>query len=51
VLIISSSNIIVYGICVILLFPIAGPWWGTLCAFAAAVVYVALLSPISKRIR
>lgn len=51
VLILSSSNIIVYGVAVALLFPAIGPWWGTLCAFAAAVAYVALLLPISRRIR
>jgi hypothetical protein len=51
VLILSSSNIIVYGLVVALLFPLVGPWWGTLCAFAAALAYVALLLPISKGIR
>jgi hypothetical protein len=51
VLIVSSSNIIVYGAAVALLFPAIGPWWGTLCAFAAAAGYVALLLPLSRRIR
>ena len=51
VLILSSSNIIVYGVAVTLLFPAIGPWWGTLCAFAAAAGYVALLLPLSRRIR
>jgi len=51
VLIISSSNIIVYGGAVAVLFPLIGPWWGTLCAFAAALGYVALLLPLSRRIR
>ena len=51
VLILSSSNIIVYGLAVALLFPAIGPWWGTLCAFAAALGYVALLLPLSRKIR
>jgi hypothetical protein len=51
VLILSSSNIIVYGITVSLLFPVVGPWWGSLGAFAASVAYVALLLPVSRRIR
>jgi hypothetical protein len=51
VLILSSSNIIVYGIAVTLFFPLIGPWWGTLCAFAAAALYVALLLPLTRRIR
>jgi hypothetical protein len=51
VLIVSSSNIIVYGAAVALLYPAIGPWWGTLCAFAAAVGYVALLLPLTRRIR
>jgi Na+-translocating ferredoxin:NAD+ oxidoreductase RnfD subunit len=51
VLILSSSNIIVYGVVVALLFPTIGPWWGTLCAFAAAAAYVALLLPLTKKIK
>jgi hypothetical protein len=51
VLILSSSNIIVYAAVVALLYPVIGPWWGTLCAFVAAVLFVALLLPVSKRIR
>lgn len=51
VLILSSSNIIVYGLAVALLFPLAGAWWGSLVAFAAAVGYVALLLPLSRKIR
>ena len=51
VLILSSSNIIVYGVAVAILFPLVGPWWGSLCAFAAAVGYVALLLPLTARIK
>jgi hypothetical protein len=51
VLILSSSNIIVYGVAVAILFPLIGPWWGSLCAFAAAAGYVALLLPLTARIR
>jgi len=51
VLIVSSSNIIVYGLAVSLLFPLLGPWWGTLLSFVAAALYVALLLPLTRRIR
>ena len=51
VLILSSSNIIVYGITVAILFPVVGPWWGTAGAFAAAVGYVAILLPLTRKIR
>jgi len=51
VLILSSSNIIVYGIAVAMLFPVVGPWWGTACAFAAAVGYVAILLPLTRKVR
>ncbi len=51
VLILSSSNIIVYGIAVAILFPVIGPWWGTVCAFAAAVGYVAILLPLTRKVR
>ena len=50
VLIVSSSNIIVYALGVWFLFPLVGPWLGTLFAFVLAVGYVALLLPISRRI-
>jgi len=50
VLIVSSSNIIVYGAAVALLYPAIGPAWGTLCAFGAAAAYVALLLPLTRRI-
>jgi hypothetical protein len=51
VLILSSSNIIVYALAVALLFPILGPWWGTLGAFAAAALYVALLAPVVRKVK
>jgi hypothetical protein len=40
----------VYGVAVTLFFPLMGPWWGTLCSFAAAALYVALLLPLTRRI-
>jgi hypothetical protein len=51
VLILSSSNIIVFGLGVAFLFPVVGHWWGSLCAFAAAVGYVALLLPLTRKIK
>lgn len=51
VLLLSSSNIVVYVLGVALLFPKLGPWWGTACAFALAVAYVAAMLPLVRRIR
>lgn len=50
-LILSSSNIIIYSVCVGLLFPILGPWAGTALSFLAAVAWVALFLPLSKKVR
>jgi hypothetical protein len=49
ILILSSSNIIVYALLASLLFTRIGPWWGSLAAFAAAALYVALIAPLTRR--
>lgn len=51
VLILSSSNIIVYSTMVGLLFPLVGPWWGSLAAFLASVLFVSLFLPLLRRLR
>lgn len=51
VLLLSSSNIVVYALGVALLFPRLGPWWGSLGAFIMAVAYVAGILPLVRRIR
>lgn len=51
VLLLSSSNIVVYALGVALLFPWIGPWWGSLGAFIMAVAYVAGILPLARRIR
>jgi len=50
VLILSSSNIIVYAVAVWLLFPALGAWWGTLISFGLAACYVSLLVPFVRRL-
>ncbi|HTX71985.1 MAG TPA: hypothetical protein VMC79_04095 [Rectinemataceae bacterium] len=51
VLLISSSNIIIYSIGVWFLFPPLGPWLGTLSSFAMAALYISLFLPFMRRIR
>ncbi len=51
VLILSSANIIVYSTMVGLLFPAIGPWWGSLGAFLASVVFVSLFLPLLHKLR
>jgi hypothetical protein len=50
-LILSSSNIIVYAAVAGTSFGALGPWLGTLCAFAAALIYIALLSKLTAKIK
>ncbi|MDA8426265.1 MAG: hypothetical protein M0Z80_09000 [Treponema sp.] len=50
VLILSSSNIIVYAVAVWFLFPALGAWWGTLLSFILAALYVSLLLPFARRL-
>jgi hypothetical protein len=51
VLILSSSNIIVYSSAVMVFFPITGAWWGTLAAFILAALYVSIFLPFLRKIR
>lgn len=51
ILILSSSNIILYAACAGILFPKVGPWWGTLAAFSASLIYIRLLGELTKRVR
>ncbi|MBU0936149.1 MAG: DUF3147 family protein [Spirochaetes bacterium] len=51
VLLLSSSNIIVYAFAVQALFPLIGRWWGSLAAFAAAALWVTLLRPLLAKAR
>ncbi|PKK82439.1 MAG: hypothetical protein CVT49_13720 [candidate division Zixibacteria bacterium HGW-Zixibacteria-1] len=51
ILILSSSNIVVYGIGVYFTYPTLGIIRGTVISFVAAFVWVWLLSPVMKRLR
>lgn len=51
ILLISSSNIIVYAFCVQASFPAFGFLWGTLISFVAALLWIALLRPVMARVR
>ncbi|MEW5924142.1 MAG: DUF3147 family protein [Candidatus Zixiibacteriota bacterium] len=51
ILILSSSNIVVYGIGVYVTYPTLGIVWGTIISFVAAFAWVWLLSPVLKRLR
>jgi hypothetical protein len=51
VLIVSSANIVVYGLLATALFPRLGPWWGSLLSYVGAGLFVAALLPLARRIR
>lgn len=51
ILILSSCNIIVYAACVGILFPLIGPWLGTLASFAASACFIALLGRLTAKVR
>lgn len=51
ILIVTSSNIIVYAAVVGATFEPLGPWLGSLLAFCASLAYIAILSKIVARIR
>lgn len=51
ILILSSSNIIVYTTCAGILFPVIGPWWGTLVSFAISAGYLYLLGKVTVKVR
>jgi hypothetical protein len=48
VLIISSSNIIVYGICVYYTFPALGILWGTVSSFFISVLWILFLNKVME---
>jgi len=51
VLILSSSNIIVYSTAAMVFFPIIGAGWGTAAAFLLALLYVSIFLPVLRKIR
>jgi len=51
ILILSSTNIVVYTAVAGLAFPLLGPWMGTLAAFTAAFLYILLLGKVIERLR
>ncbi len=51
ILIISSSNIVVYAAVAGLVLPLAGPWLGTLIAFLAALLFILLLGKLIEKLR
>ena len=51
ILLISTSNILVYVAVVGWTFVPLGPWIGTVLAFAAAVAYIVVLVPLTARVR
>jgi hypothetical protein len=51
ILILSSSNIIIYSWIAGLTFPSLGPWIGTVLSFAASIAYVALLGKLIAKIK
>jgi len=51
ILLVSSSNIIVYAGLVSLLFPLLGPWLGTLASFAGSFFFLLLLGRVTAKIR
>ncbi|MHB0898114.1 MAG: hypothetical protein ACYC1A_11245 [Spirochaetales bacterium] len=50
-LILSSGNIIVYATCAGILFPLIGPWLGTLVSFGVSIVFVLLLGKLTAKLR
>ena len=50
VLIVSSANIVVYGLLVARLYPLLGPGWGTVLSYVGAAAFVALLAPLARKI-
>jgi len=50
ILILSSSNIVVYGLAVYFTFPAIGIIWGTIASFLFAFLWVWLLHPIVRRL-
>lgn len=50
ILIVSSANIVVYGLLVAGLYPLVGIGWGTFAAYAGAALFVLAISPSVRRI-
>jgi hypothetical protein len=50
ILIISSTNLVVYVIFAGILFPLVGPWLGTLVSFAAAFGYILLMGKVLAKV-
>jgi len=50
ILILSSSNIVVYGIAVFFCYPTIGLWWGTLVSFLVATAWVWIIRPLIQRV-
>lgn len=50
VLVLGSTNIVVYALVVRLAYPAIGVWWGTALALAAALAWVAALRPLMRRV-
>jgi hypothetical protein len=46
IMILSSSNIVIYGLAVYFSYPSLGLWWGTIISFLAAVVWVWTIRPL-----
>lgn len=50
VLVLGSTNIVVYALVVRWAYPAIGVWWGTALALAAAFAWIAMLRPILRRV-
>jgi hypothetical protein len=50
VLILSSSNIVIYGIAVYFCYPAIGLWWGTLVSFLVATFWVWIIHPVIQKV-
>lgn len=50
IIILTTGNIIVYSTSVGIVFPLIGPWLGTLVSFAAAVLFIYLLGKLTEKI-
>jgi hypothetical protein len=50
ILVLSSSNIVVYSIMIHLTYPSIGPLWGTLLSFFTAFLWIWVFQPVLKKI-
>ncbi len=51
VMLLASTNIVIYSFVAGVLFPLIGLWWGTLAAYATAAVWVWFLKPLFDKSR